>query len=232
MPASRSYHSLLTLLLCLCSALALADYAPTPKRPVDLTGYWVLDATTSDDPEALLGERQAKEREEFERFRRRMEQSRPPGMPPAIDPEAPPPDASRRRGPRPWQKQQQENFRRMLAVSPTLEIKQIGPTGFEVISAVESRRVEAGSHTQVSMPEGQLADSRVGWDGEWFVIERRTRSGPRALEKFRVVPKTGQLEYFMAWSGDTELAGMKIRRFFNRRTEAPPAPNPDSGPHL
>jgi hypothetical protein len=72
----------------------------------------------------------------------------------------------------------------------------------------------------------------VGWDGEWFVIERRTRRGPRALEKFRIVPKTGQLEYFMAWSGDSELAGMKIRRFFNRRTEAPPAPNPDSGPHL
>lgn len=232
MSALRSYRLVLLSWLCLWSALTLADYAPTPKRPVDLTGYWVLDTATSDDPEAILAERQAKEREQFERFRRRMEETRPPGMPPAIDPEAPPPDASRRRGPRPWQKQQQENFRRMLAVSPTLEIKQPAPTSFEVISAVESRRVEAGSHTQVSLPEGQLADSRVGWDGEWFVIERRTRSGPRAVEKFRIVPKTGQLEYFMAWSGDSELAGMKIRRFFNRRTEAPPAPDPDSGPHL
>lgn len=229
---SAPYRLVLTLVLCLSSALAQADYAPTPKRPVDLAGYWVLDATTSDDPEAMLAERQAKEREEFERFRRRIEQSRPAGMPPAIDPEAPPPDAARRRGPRPWQKQQQENFRRMLAVSPTLEIKQPGPTSFDVVSAVESRRVEAGSHTQVSMPEGQLADSRVGWDGEWFVIERRTRRGPRALEKFRIVSKTGQLEYYMAWSGDSELAGMKLRRFYNRRTEAPPAPDPDSGPSI
>jgi len=227
-----AYRSIVALLLGLCSALALADYAPTPKRPVELAGHWVLDPTGSDDPEAMLAERQAKEREEFERFRRRIEQTRPQGMPPAIDPEAPPPDTARRRGPRPWQKQQQENFRRMLAVSPMLEIKQAGPTTFEVISAVESRRVEAGSHTQVSMPEGQVADSRVGWDGEWFVIERRTRRGPRALEKFRIVQKTGQLEYFMAWSGDSELAGMKIRRFFNRRTEVPAAPNPDSGPHL
>lgn len=225
-------RSLLALLLCLCAAVALADYAPTPKRPVELAGYWVLNTTNSDDPEAMLAERQAKEREQFERFRRRMEETRPRGMPPAIDPEAPPPDAGRRRGPRPWQRQQQENFRRMLAVSPTLEIKQTTPTSFDVISAVESRRVEAGSHTQVSMPEGQLADSRVGWDGEWFVIERRTRSGPRAVEKFRVVAKTGQLEYFMSWSGDTELAGMKVRRFFDRRVAAPPAPNPDSGPHL
>jgi len=232
MSAPLSFRSVLALLLCSSSALALADYAPTPKKPVELAGYWVLDATTSDDPEAMLAERQAKEREEFERFRRRIEQSRPPGMPPPIDAEAPPPDANRRRGPRPWQKQQQENFRRMLAVSSSLEIKQTGTTRFDVISAVESRRVEAGSHTQVSMPEGQLADSRVGWDGEWFVIERRTRGGPRALEKFRIVPKTGQLEYFMSWGGDTELSGMKIRRFFNRRTEAPPAPNPDSGPHL
>lgn len=225
------YRSIFALLLCLCSALALADYAPAPKRPVDWTGYWVLDASTSDDPEAMLEERRAKEREQFERWRRREEQTRPPGMPPPIDAEAPPPEATRRRAQRPWQKQREENFRRMLAVSPTLEIKQIDATRFEVISAVESRRVEAGSHTQVSLPEGQLADSRVGWDGEWFVIERRTRRGPRALEKFRIVPKTGQLEYFMAWSGDTELAGMKIRRFYNRRTEAPPAPNPDSGPY-
>lgn len=231
MPASASTRIIVALLLCLCSALAVADFAPTPKRPVELAGYWILDATTSDDPEAMLAERQAEEREEYERFRRRIEQSRPPGMPPAIDPEAPPPESSRRRGPRPWQRQQQENFRRMLAVSPTLEIKQIGTTSFEVISAVESRRVEAGSHTQVSMPEGQLADSRVGWDGEWFVIQRRTRRGPRALEKFRIVSKTGQLEYYMVWSGESELAGMKIRRFFNRRTEAPAAPDPDRGPH-
>jgi hypothetical protein len=211
--------------------VAVADFAAAPKRPTDLTGYWLLDPAASDDPEAMLVERQTKERDQFERMRRREQQSLPPGMPPPIDVDAPPPDAgNRRRGPRPWQKQREENFRRMLAVSPTLEIKQPEPTRFEIVSAVESRRVEAGSHTQVSMPEGQLADSRVGWDGEWFVIERRVRGGPRALEKFRLVPKTGQLEYFMGWSGDTELAGMKIQRFFNRRTGPAPVANPDIGP--
>src|SRR5690349_13291412 len=151
-------------------------------------------------------------------------------MPPPIDVDAPPGGSKGRRERRPWQKQQDENLRRMLGVSGTLEIRQAAPTSFDFISAVESRRVEAGSHTQVSMPEGQLADSEVGWDGEWFVIERRVRSGPRALEKFRLVPKTGQLEYFMAWSGDTELAGMKIRRLFERRTQPAPAPDPDRGP--
>jgi len=225
------YRSLLPILLCCWSALAFADYAATPKRPVDVAGFWELDAAASDDPEAMLAERQRKEREEFERMRRREEQSRPSAMPPPIDADAPPPDPSRRRM-RPWQKQREEHFRRMLMVSPTLEIKQLDVTRFDVISAVESRRVEAGSHTQVSMPEGQLADSQVGWDGEWFVIERRVRSGPRALEKFRIVKKTGQLEYFMAWSGDSELAGMKVRRFFNKRQSPPPAPDPSSGPQL
>ena len=67
----------------------------------------------------------------------------------------------------------------------------------------------------MSMPEGQLADSNVGWDGEWFVIERRVRRGPRVVEKFRLL-KTGQLEYLMNWGGDTELAGIKTRRVFDR----------------
>lgn len=216
-------------MLGLWATLALADYAAVPRRPTDITGHWVLNPTGSDDPEAILAKQQAEEQERFDRWRRREQESRPQGMPPPIDVDAPRPESSRRRGPRPWQKQQQENLRRMLAVSPTLEIKQLAPTRFEIVSAVESRRVEAGSHTQVSMPEGQVADSEVGWDGEWFVIERRTRRGPRGVEKFRVT-KTGQLEYFMRWSGDTELAGMKIRRFFERRTGPAPESNPEHGP--
>jgi hypothetical protein len=224
------YRSFFAAVLSLWSALALADFAATPKRPVELAGFWILNTATSDDPEAMLAERQAEEWERFERMQRREEASRPRGMPPPIDVDAPTPSGEgRRRGPRPWQKQQQENLRRMLAVSPTLEIKQLEPTRFEFVSAVESRRVQAGSHTQVSMPEGQLADSRVGWDGEWFVIERRVRRGPSALEKFRLT-KTGQLEYFMKWSGDGELAGMKIERFYDRRVGPAPAASPDSGP--
>ena len=117
----------------------------------------------------------------------------------------------------------------MLGVSPTLEIKQVDPGRFDVISAVDSRRVQAGSHTQVSMPEGQIADSWVGWDGEWFTIERRVRSGPRSLEQFRLT-KTGQLEYVMKWSGDSELSGIKVRRLYDRRAGPAPEANPDHGP--
>ena len=223
------YRSLCTVALSLWATLAFADFDAAPKRPIDLTGYWVLNTAGSDDPEAMLAERQAEEQERFDRWRRREEQTRPQGMPPPIDVDARPQTENRRRGPPPWQKQQQANLRRMLGVSPTLEIKLLQPTRFEFISAVETRRVEAGSHTQVSMPEGQLADSWVGWDGDWFVIERRVRRGPRGVEKLRLT-KTGQLEYFIQCSGDSELAGMKIRRFFDRRTGPEPARNPDHGP--
>ncbi|MBL8268410.1 hypothetical protein [Steroidobacter sp.] len=225
------YRLSCAVVLCLWSALALSDYAAAPKRPIDITGFWVLNAVVSDDPEAMLAKRQGEERERFDKMRRREEDSRPRNMPPPIDADAPPPDApgNRSRGPRPWQKQQQENLLRMLGVSQTLEIKQLEPRRFEFLSAVDARRVEAGSHTQVSMPEGQLADSWVGWEGEWFVMERKVRSGPRALERFRL-SKTGQLEYEMKWSGDSELAGMKIRRLYDRRTGPAPAPNPDRGP--
>ena len=122
-------------------------------------------------------------------------------------------------------KRREENLHRMLAISDTLAIKQDGAT-LDIVSAVESRRVVAGSRTQVSMPEGQLADSKVGWDGEWFVIDRRVRGGPRVVEKFRLVPKTGQLEYEMTWCGDGELDGMKVRRMFDRVTVTPPPADP------
>ena len=96
-------------------------------------------------------------------------------------------------------------------------------------SSIETRRFTAGSESQVSMPEGQLADLKAGWEGQWFVVQRRARGGPRVTEKFRLL-KTDQLEYQMAWSGDTELAGMKVNRIFDRAQGEPPVRDPDLGP--
>ena len=219
-------YRLLAIGLLLCSAGAWADYAAAPKRAIDLSGAWKLNAAQSEDPERMLQERLDAERERYMRRRQEYEASRPPEVPPPIDIDAPPP--TRTPGPRPWQKQQQENFRRMLGLTQTLHIDQRAAT-VEIVSDVETRRITAGSRTQVSMPEGQLADSTAGWDGEWFVIERKVRRGPRVIEKFRLL-KNGQLEYLMAWSGDTELAGIKARRLFDRSTAPVSAPNPDGGP--
>jgi hypothetical protein len=201
-----------------------------PARAVDLSGNWKLNAALSDDAAHMLAERQRLEMEQYRKWRKQQERMIPPDATPPIDVDAG--GVERRNEPSPSRrasiKRQQENLYRMLAISETLSIRQDG-TRLDLVSAVESRRVVAGSRTQVSMPEGQLADSVVGWDGQSLVIDRSVRSGPRVVEKFRLLPKTGQLEYEMKWTGDTELRGMKILRVFDRSTPPPPA-NPAAGP--
>jgi hypothetical protein len=215
-----------------CAAFSAAALDAVPSRPVDLSGTWKLNPALSDDAQHMLAERQREERERYMKWRKQQERMYPPDAPPPIDIEGP--GGSRRNGPSPSRqasiKRQQENLYKMLAISDTLTIRQEGST-LDIVSEVESRRVVAGSSTQVSMPEGELADSKVGWDGQWFVIDRYVRSGPHAVEKFRLLPKTGQLEYQMKWSGDSDIAGMKIHRIFDRSTQAPPPPaDPAAGP--
>jgi hypothetical protein len=227
---------LAVVVLTAAATTAYAGYEAAPKHEIDLSGHWALNAAQSDDPEAMLQKMLDKERERYMKWRHEEERMRMPGLP--ADPDAESPDVEpgsataqppRPPGQRPWQKRRDENYRRMLGVTKSLVIRQSGTT-FDIASEQESRRVEAGSHTQVSMPEGQLADSEAGWDGEWFVIERTVRRGPHVVEKFRIARKTGQLEYTMAWSGDTDLAGMKVRRLFDRADGSVPPPDATSGP--
>lgn len=217
--------------LLTCAALSASALDAVSKRNIDLSGTWKLNAALSDDAQHMLAERQREEREQYMKWRKQQERMYPPEAPPPIDVDGPSP--VRRSEPSPSRrasiKRQQENLYKMLAISDTLTIRQDGST-FDLVSAVESRRVVAGSHTQVSMPEGELADSEVGWDGQWFVIERSVRRGPSVVEKFRLLPKTGQLEYQMKWSGQGDLRGMKIHRVFDRSTEAPPPVDPAAGP--
>jgi hypothetical protein len=200
-------------------------------RGADLSGNWKINAALSDDAEHILAEHQRRERERYMRWRRQQERMYPPGAPPPIDIDGP--GSARANEPSPSRrasmKRRQENLYKMLAISDTLAIRQDGAT-LDIVSAVESRRVVGGSRTQVSLPEGELADSKVGWDGQWFVIDRSVRQGPRVVEKYRLLPKTGQLEYLMAWSGDSEIAGLKIKRVYDRSTQTPPPADPAAGP--
>lgn len=225
---SINLRSLLLVCFC-CAAASVAALDAVPSRPVDLSGSWKLNTASSDDPEHMLEELQRLERERYMKWRREQERAYPPGAPPPIDIEG----TATPRGPSPSRrasmKRHEENLHRMLAISDTLVIHQEGST-LDILSAVESRRVVAGSRTQVSLPEGELADSKVGWDGLWFVIDRNVRHGPHVVERYRLMPKTGQLEYEMKWSGESELAGMKVRRVFDRVTVAPLPADPAAGP--
>lgn len=221
------HHRLLAIAAVCAIAAPVLAYDAAPARPIDLGGTWQLNKSRSDDAQQLLEERLEKERRLYERWRRARDEITRGTPQQGTEPlDAPPPP---RRSQRPWQKLRDENFRKMLAISDTLTIRQDGAQ-MEIVSAVDARRVQAGLRSQVSMPQGELADSDVGWDGQWFVIERRVRGGPRVVEKYRILPKTGQLEYRMTWSGDTELSGIRINRIYDRSTAPLAAPDRGSGP--
>lgn len=225
--------SLSFLVLVVASTNALA-YEAYPRRATNLEGRWTLNAQQSEDAEAILQERVDREREKFrrelERYRRGQARS-DRGIPPigAEGVDIPPATRAAQERVRRRQQREMDLYKRMLNITPWLRIKQEG-TRIEVASAVETRVFSAGSESQVSMPEGEIADLKVGWDGEWFVIQRKVRRGPNALERFRVLKKTDQLEYQMSWRGDTDLAGISVRRIFDRATGEEPVRDPAVGP--
>lgn len=223
-----------TWLFLAATPAALAAYKAAAPAGVDLTGHWKINPAKSDDAEALLQERLAKERNARERWMREARQTDELGIPPiGMPPPRPPadPDAEAKpQAPAPQRRNRGlDELRRQLAISDTLSIEQAGRQ-IDITSAVDARRFEAGTESQVSMPQGMLADSDVGWDGQWFVIERSVRRGPRVLEKYRWLKKTDQLEYILSWGGDTILSGIKVRRIYDRMSQPPPAPDPGNGP--
>ena len=117
----------------------------------------------------------------------------------------------------------------MLDISDTLSIKQ-SAARVEITSQQNSNRFDAGTRSQVSMPQGELADQRVDWDGPWLIIERHASKGPKMVQKFRWLKNTDQLESIMSWGGDSPLDGIKVHRIYDRMMTPPPSPDPDSGP--
>jgi hypothetical protein len=230
----QSHLLVLAILISLFIGGCAHAYNATPARAVDLSGYWKLNASASDDAEAMLQARLEEERERRERWLRRAREQSDLGLPPIEAGIDDAPDAERHapatgQAPSSRRNRRDEPLRRMLGETQTLDITQSG-SRLLIVSDTQSRRLEAGSRSQVSMPEGELADSQVGWDGEWFVIERRVRRGPRVVEKYRLLKSTGQLEYHIAWSGDHLLAGMKVRRVFDPAVKREAPPDPSLGP--
>lgn len=199
------------LLLSPTAALALKGTAPAD---VNIEGRWLVNDAQSDDAEAWLAQR----REEEMRRMRRFEEERKRRLandPFAWEPEFSPPERTPQN--RIAMEERERAVRQMMGATRFLSIKQNdGGAKLELVSEFETRRYDAGSSTQVSLPQGQLADSISGWDGEWFVIERNARQGPRIAERYRRLKKTDQLEAQITIKGNSLLSGLKLRRVFDR----------------
>ncbi|MFL6549669.1 MAG: hypothetical protein ACJ8OJ_13315 [Povalibacter sp.] len=215
--------------MLMSATLTYAAYKPNAPAGAEISGYWKLNPTFSDDADKLLQQKMEEERRARERWMRREGMADPLGIPPVGEPQpnAEPPNPGERKPQRSRNRHLQE-LRDMLLITDTLSVQQNG-TRLQIQTEFDSRVFEAGSSSQVSMPQGELADSRVGWEGPWFVIDRRSH-GPRVLEKYRLIKKTDQLESILVWSGDGPLEGIKVHRIFDRMQSAPPPPNPERGP--
>lgn len=230
-------RALLALGLLLVTHVALAAYDAASARGADLSGHWKLNAALSDDAERLLQERLEEERQRREKRLRRAREEGVLFPPPDPDDDLPAPPAEKAdrttAPPRPpgarMRTRRDDELRKMLGISNTLDITQSG-SKIGIDSQVDVRRFEAGTRSQVSMPQGELADSNVGWDGDWFVIDRRVRGGPRVVEKYRWLKKTDQLESILAWSGESLLSGIKVRRIYDRTAGTIAPPGPEQGP--
>jgi hypothetical protein len=217
-------------LLLLAAGVAFASLAPKPTRETHIEGEWKLNASLSDDAQKTLDEQLRRQRERMMDRMRKMNRRNPMGLPP---PDAardlPPPSEDARARMRRRRQEQQDIRRRLLTISNWLKIKQ-EQDAIDFSSAVEQRRLDPGMRVQVSMPEGELADAVVGWQRDTLVIERETRDGPDIVEKLRWLKATDQLEYRLAVKGDSELAGIKLKRIYDRIVTAAPPMNPVTGP--
>lgn len=209
---------------------ANADLLSAPKRESHIEGEWKLNAQLSDDAQKALAERLKREHERMAHMMRDMDRRNPLGLPPLdAGRDLPPPSDDARARMRRRHAEEEEIHHRLLAISDWLTIKQ-DSAAIELVNAVEQRHLEAGTRSQVSMPSGELADEKVGWDGDTLVIDRETREGPDIVERFRWLKATDQLEYRLAVSGDTELAGIKLKRIYDRGAAPAPPANPVIGP--
>ena len=217
-------------LMSFIALAADADLLAAPKREAHIAGEWKLNAQLSDDAPKILAAQMKREHDRMMHMMREMDRHNPMGLPP-IDAarDLPPPSDDARAQMRRHREEEEEIEHRLLTISDWLRIKQEGAS-LDLASAVEQRHLEAGSRSQVSMPTGDLADERVGWDGDTLVIDRETREGPDVIERFRWLKASDQLEYRLAVSGDSELAGIKLKRVYDRSVAAPAPTNPPIGP--
>ncbi len=212
---------LLVIFLLLGVGSPVLAYDARAPRDTDLSGRWALNKALSDDADTLLAERLEKQLKRERRWREA--QAREEGVDAPAPPELSQPQINRILA----------QLRRALELYPLFEIKQSeAGAKLEISSDGNQRRFSAGGRSQMSMPEGQLADAQIGWDGDWFVIERTVRKGPKLIERYRLLKNTGQLQVMVAWGGasDELLAGIKIRRVFDRSEGELPPPDPDVGP--
>jgi len=204
--------------LVLASVHGCASYDASAPEGVDLSGHWVLDPQASDDVGKVIA--------------KVLDEERPPRSAADRDDKPPAPATEEERKARERRieairtrhAREIQELREQLLASDRLEIEQQG-ADIRLTTEFTTRSIRAGSKLQTSIPGGGLADASAGWDGRTFAVTRSVPGGPRLVEQYRLINNGAQLEATLAISGRGPLAGVRLRRVYDR-SAAPPARRP------
>jgi hypothetical protein len=199
---SRFFSLALGAFATLCVACALArGLAPLPEKAVNLTGEWHLNATLSDDARKKLDEAQSRVKQQFQRRQEAYRRSEQLDRDPQGDYET----RALERGP-------YRDFGPVVDGPMQFTMTQNGGN-LTIMSDDSENRFEAGRQSVVSFGQG-VADRRVGWTGQTFVIATRAVDGQAKEERYSL-DKDGRLVVTVQMGGGG-LPKVLIRRVYDR----------------
>ena len=149
----------------LCVGCAGArSLAEAPAKPVNLSGEWRLNAALSDDARRILEEAQSRVREQFKRRQEEYRRSEQLDRDPQGDYET----RALERGP-------YRDFGPAVEIPAQITLSQNGGD-LTIMSDDSETRFQAGRQSVVSFGQG-VADRRVGWSGQTFIVSTRAVDG-------------------------------------------------------
>jgi hypothetical protein len=168
-PPQRKFHVAIIGAALLTSSVACAEFKSTAPADVNLAGTWKLNHELSDAPPKVLKERRAGTSEGEGGT---LSTSGGVGFPDAGGPSTQ--VAGRAAGGDREGKRGQMMHR--LEIAEQIDIEQRNDA-MTLTSDASTASCDTTETTQVSTPDGGVADRRCGWDGNAFVIELKSPHG-------------------------------------------------------
>jgi hypothetical protein len=199
-----NFHAALIGATLLTSSVACAGLNSTAPADVDLGGTWTLNRDASDDQRAALGERKLHiERREAPSESGSISGGGPPGAGRMSDADL---------------ESMHEQMMQRLASAERIDIEQRTDA---MTLKTDARTVSCGTTetTQVSTPDGGVADRQCGWDGNAFVIELKSPDGVTQRDSYTLTGDGKQLivtTKLESGGGDAPAMSMVTRRVYDR----------------
>jgi hypothetical protein len=199
----RSYASIIGATL-LTSSVACAGLKSTAPADVDLGGTWTFNHDASDEQRGVLGGGQL-----------HMERRDAPSGSGSISGGSPPRAGRMSDGDL---ESMHEQMKQRLASAERIEIEQRADD-MTLKTDAGAVTCDTTETTQVSTPEGGVADRQCGWDGNAFVVELKSPDGVTQRDSYTLADDGKQLivtTKLDRGGGDAPAMSMVTRRVYDR----------------